>query len=264
MAQLWAKSVETVRLRALPFFLVQQGCLRVGVSRCKLAAVVGGGVRCFVGVNLSSVNRQNQTQAAGSLRARCTTTNSVDRQNQTHAATHTSAVSAFPEDDVGRPTQFASKTGVGTTGLSICSNDSHLFVHSGAGSNVLNSLVEETNTGFYSSLACFVITLPMSMYVSMPCTNGIVAVLIHTCCFTAAQASFGGLGCCYCRVCVCVGVGGVVLCRCVCVCDLLICSHLFVHSGAGWGSRAPTASSSARRPSAPPGVREGAPRATEK
>jgi len=34
--------------------------------------------------------------------------------------------------------------------------------------------------------------------------------------------SFGGLGCCSCRVCVC--VGGVVLCRCVCVCvcDLLI------------------------------------------
>ena len=35
------------------FFLVQQGCLRVGVSRCGLAAVVGGGIRCFVGVNLS-------------------------------------------------------------------------------------------------------------------------------------------------------------------------------------------------------------------
>ena len=41
-------------LRALPFFLVQQGCLRVGVSRCGLAVVVGGGVLCFVGVNLSS------------------------------------------------------------------------------------------------------------------------------------------------------------------------------------------------------------------
>jgi len=35
----------------------------------------------------------------------------------------TSAVSAFPEDDVGRPTQFVSKTGVGTTGLFLCSND---------------------------------------------------------------------------------------------------------------------------------------------
>jgi len=34
----------------------------------------------------------------------------------------TSAVSAFPEDDVGCPTQFASKTGVGTTGLFLCSN----------------------------------------------------------------------------------------------------------------------------------------------
>jgi len=33
-----------------------------------------------------------------------------------------SAVSAFPEDDVGRPTQFASKTGVGTTGLFLCYN----------------------------------------------------------------------------------------------------------------------------------------------
>jgi len=54
-AQLWAKSVGAVRLRALPFFLVQQGCLRFGVSCCGLAAaVVGGGVRCFVGVNLSS------------------------------------------------------------------------------------------------------------------------------------------------------------------------------------------------------------------
>ena len=52
MVQLWAKSVGAVRLRALTFFLVQQGCLRVGVSRCGLAAVVGGGVRCFVGVNL--------------------------------------------------------------------------------------------------------------------------------------------------------------------------------------------------------------------
>jgi len=55
VAQLCAKSVGAVRLRALPFFLVQQGCLRFGVSRCGLAAaVVGGGVRCFVGVNLSS------------------------------------------------------------------------------------------------------------------------------------------------------------------------------------------------------------------
>jgi len=33
----------------------------------------------------------------------------------------TSAVSAFPEDDV-RPTQIGSKTGVGTTGLLLCSN----------------------------------------------------------------------------------------------------------------------------------------------
>ena len=32
-----------VRIRALPFFLVQQGCLRVGVSRCGPAAVVGRG-----------------------------------------------------------------------------------------------------------------------------------------------------------------------------------------------------------------------------
>jgi len=38
----------------------------------------------------------------------------------------TSVVSAFPEDDVGRPTQFASKTGVGTTGLFLCSNDTYL------------------------------------------------------------------------------------------------------------------------------------------
>ena len=48
-----------VRLRALPFFLVQQGCLRVGVSRCGPAAVVGGGVRCFVGVNLSFYRLRN-------------------------------------------------------------------------------------------------------------------------------------------------------------------------------------------------------------
>ena len=33
---------------------MQQECLRVGVSRCGPAAVVGRGVRCFVGVNLSS------------------------------------------------------------------------------------------------------------------------------------------------------------------------------------------------------------------
>ena len=30
VAQLWAKSVGAVRLRALPFSLVQQGCLRFG------------------------------------------------------------------------------------------------------------------------------------------------------------------------------------------------------------------------------------------
>jgi len=54
VVQLWAKSVGAVRLRALPFFLVQQGFLRVGVSHCGLADVVGGGVRCFVGVNLST------------------------------------------------------------------------------------------------------------------------------------------------------------------------------------------------------------------
>ena len=36
-------SVGAVRLRALPLFLVQQGCLRVGVSRCGPAAVVGRG-----------------------------------------------------------------------------------------------------------------------------------------------------------------------------------------------------------------------------
>ena len=46
MAQLWAKSVGAVRVRALPFSLVQQGCLRFGVlSRCgPAAAVVGLGV----------------------------------------------------------------------------------------------------------------------------------------------------------------------------------------------------------------------------
>jgi len=43
VAQLWAKSVGAVRLRALPFSLVQQGCLLVGVSRCGPAAVVGRG-----------------------------------------------------------------------------------------------------------------------------------------------------------------------------------------------------------------------------
>jgi len=36
------KSVGAVRLRALPFSLVQQGCLRCGVSRCGPAAVVVG------------------------------------------------------------------------------------------------------------------------------------------------------------------------------------------------------------------------------
>jgi len=59
---LWAKSVGAVRLRTLPLSLVQQGCLRFGVSRCGPAAAVVGrgcwGVRCFVvelvGVNLSS------------------------------------------------------------------------------------------------------------------------------------------------------------------------------------------------------------------
>jgi len=57
VAQLWANSVGAVRLRALPLFLVQQGCLRFGVSRCGPAAAVwwGGDVRCFVGVNLSSI-----------------------------------------------------------------------------------------------------------------------------------------------------------------------------------------------------------------
>jgi len=43
LAQLWAKSVRAIRLRALPFSLVHQGCFRVGVSRCGLAAVVGRG-----------------------------------------------------------------------------------------------------------------------------------------------------------------------------------------------------------------------------
>jgi len=44
VAQLWAKSVGAVRLRALPFSLVQQGCLRFGVSCCgPAAAVVGRG-----------------------------------------------------------------------------------------------------------------------------------------------------------------------------------------------------------------------------
>jgi len=42
--QLWVKSVGAVRLRALPFSLVQQGCRRCGVSRCgPAAAVVGRG-----------------------------------------------------------------------------------------------------------------------------------------------------------------------------------------------------------------------------
>jgi len=40
VAQLWVKSVGAVRLRALPFSLVQQGCLRCGVSRCGPAAAV--------------------------------------------------------------------------------------------------------------------------------------------------------------------------------------------------------------------------------
>jgi len=68
VAQLWAKSVGAVRLRALLFCLVQQGCLRFGVSRCGLAAaVVGGGVRCFVGVNLSSsIYRKTSMRASGS------------------------------------------------------------------------------------------------------------------------------------------------------------------------------------------------------
>ena len=52
-----------VRLRALPFFSVQQGCLLVGVSRCGLAAVVAGGVRCFVRVNLSSQEEGCQRHA---------------------------------------------------------------------------------------------------------------------------------------------------------------------------------------------------------
>jgi len=39
----------------------------------------------------------------------------------------TSAVSAFPEDDVGRPTHFASQTGVGTTGSFLCSNAGETF-----------------------------------------------------------------------------------------------------------------------------------------
>jgi len=44
VAQLWVKSVGAVRLRALPFSLVQQGCRRCGVSRCgPAAAVVGRG-----------------------------------------------------------------------------------------------------------------------------------------------------------------------------------------------------------------------------
>ena len=44
VAQLWAKSVGAVRLRALPLSLVQQGRLRFGVSRCgPAAAVVGRG-----------------------------------------------------------------------------------------------------------------------------------------------------------------------------------------------------------------------------
>jgi len=44
VAQLWVKSVGAVRLRALPFSLVQQGGRPCGVSRCgPAAAVVGRG-----------------------------------------------------------------------------------------------------------------------------------------------------------------------------------------------------------------------------
>jgi len=40
---------------------------------------------------------------------------------------------------------------------------------------------------------------------------------------TFRRCSFGGLGCCSCRVCVCVSVSGVLFSVGVCVCDLLIC-----------------------------------------
>jgi len=76
--------------------------------------------------------------ASGSLRARGRTTNSViDRHNQTHAATHNICGlrlrSLHSQKTMsGRPTQFASKTGVGTiTGLFMCSNSNggvHLFI----------------------------------------------------------------------------------------------------------------------------------------
>jgi len=46
--------------------------------------------------------------------------------------------------------------------------------------------------------------------------------------------SFGGLGCCSCRVCVCVGVGGVVLCRCVCVCVCDLLKTYRVGARAAW------------------------------
>ena len=45
-----SKAADERTTKLIPFFLVQQGCLRVGVSRCGLAAVVGGGVSCFVGI----------------------------------------------------------------------------------------------------------------------------------------------------------------------------------------------------------------------
>ena len=65
VAQRWAKSVGAVRLRALPLSLVQQGCLRFGVSRCGPAAALwwGEGVRCFVGVNLSSSSSSSSSLA---------------------------------------------------------------------------------------------------------------------------------------------------------------------------------------------------------
>jgi len=50
-------------------------------------------------------------------------THSVERQNQTHAATQHLRSLRSQKTMSGLPTQFASKTGVGTTGLFLCSND---------------------------------------------------------------------------------------------------------------------------------------------
>jgi len=58
---------------------------------------------------------------------------------------------------------------------------------------------------------------PIHTY-SFPTSSRHLRALLSVC----GGCSFGGLGCCSCRVC----VGGNVLCRCACVCDLLIFLHL--------------------------------------